>query len=163
MAKPTVKLNKAKSTDGNGLEDHFKGLNKAKKHVTIGIQQDAHDYSDGTSVLMVAQIGEYGNAANNIPPRHFLSRSVEMDKSWYTSKIKKVLKAYDKKSKFITTAFNEMGRKGVARVQSYIEQNNIGMTSNKPSTIAAKGGNQPMVDTGHLVRQIDYKQEGGKL
>lgn len=159
-----MKLNKSKSTDGKGLQTHFSGLDKAKKHVTIGIQADAHDYADGTSILTVAVAGEFGNARANVRPRHFLSLSVLKDKSFYLSQTKKILKFYKKgKSNFVNIAMTELGRQGVVKVQRNIENNTIGMAGNSSNTAYAKGGNQPMVDTGHLVRQISYKVEGGKL
>lgn len=159
-----LKLNKAKSTDGKGLQTHLRGLDKAKKHLTLGIQSDAHDYADGTSILAVAVAGEYGNAAAKVKPRHFLSLAILKDKNFYSGKIKKILKVYPKgNANFINLAMAELGRQGVSKVQNNIEHNTIGMRRNEESTIRAKGGNQPMVDTGHLVRQISYNQEGGKL
>lgn len=157
-----MKLNKAKSTDGKGLQAHFKGLDKAKKHVTIGIQADAQDYADGTPILKVAISGEYGNARAHVKPRHFLSLSILKDKNFYLSKTKAILKYYKKgETNFINVAMTELGRQGVEKVQKNIEQNTIGMHANSENTAYAKGGNQPMVDSGHLVRQITYKAEGG--
>lgn len=159
-----LKLNTAKSTDGKGLETHLRGLDKAKKHLTLGIQADAHDYADGTSILAVAVSGEYGNARAKVKPRHFLSLSILRDKNFYLDKTKKILKAYKKGgTNFVNIAMAELGRQGVSKVQNNIEHNTIGMRRNEESTVRAKGGNQPMIDTGHLVRQISYNQEGGKL
>jgi len=159
-----MKINKSKSTNGKGLEMHFKGLDKAKKHVTIGLQADAQDYADGTSILMVAVSGEYGNARANVKPRRFLSSAILKDKTFYLDKTKKILKVYKKgNTNFVNVAMTELGRQGVVKVQKNIENNTIGMHANAESTARAKGGNQPMVDTGHLVRQITYKVEGGKL
>jgi len=157
-----MKINKAKSTDGKGLINHFSGLKKADSSLTVGVQQDAHDYADGTSVLMVAMVGEFGNASRNIAPRHFLSRAVKVDERFYKSRIIFILKKYDKDPKVINLMMNELGRQSSNKVQKHIEANDIGMAPNKPSTANAKGGNQPMVDTGHLARQIDYKTERGR-
>ena len=159
-----MKINKSKSTDGKGLITHFKGLDKARKHVTLGLQADAQDYADGTSILQVAISGEFGNARNNVKPRHFLSLAVHKDKDFYLSKTKKILKFYKMCDvNFVNTAMTELGRQGVVKVQKNIENNTIGMRANSENTASAKGGNQPMVDSGHLVRQITYQTEGGKL
>ena len=158
-----MKLSKSKSTDGKGLISHYKGLDKAKKHITIGIQPDAQDYADGTSILTVAVAGEYGNARLRIKPRYFLSRSVSKDHAFYQARIRKLLKAYRKgAATFLNVGLSELGRQGVAKVRENIETNSIGMAGNSPNTIQAKGGDQPMVDSGHLVRQIDFRLEGGK-
>lgn len=157
-----MKLNKAKSTDGKGLTKHFSGLRKADNSLTVGVQQDAHDYEDGTSVLMVALVGEYGNASKNIVPRHFLSRAIETDERFYKQKITFILKKYNGESKLINIMMNELGRQSSNKVKDHIEGNDIGMAPNKPSTANAKGGNQPMIDSGHLVRQIDYKTGRGR-
>ena len=154
-----MKLDKSKSTEGNGLTKHFTGLRKADNAMTVGVQQDAHDYPDGTSVLMVAMVGEFGNASKNIVPRHFLSRAVEVDERYYKQRIVKILKRYDKDHKLINIMMNQLGSDSMQKVKGHIEANNIGMAPNKESTAFAKGGNQPLVDTGHLVRQIDYKNE----
>jgi len=105
-----MKINKAKSTDGKGLINHFSGLKKADSSLTVGVQQDAHDYADGTSVLMVAMVGEFGNASRNIAPRHFLSRAVKVDERFYKSRIIFILKKYDKDPKVINLMMNELGR-----------------------------------------------------
>ena len=157
-----MKLNKSKSTDGNGLTKHFSGLKKADNSLTVGVQQDAHDYPDGTSVLMVAMVGEFGNASNNIVPRHFLSRAVEVDERFYKSRITFILKKYDKDPKLVNIMMGELGRQSSEKVRKHIEANDIGMAPNKASTANAKGGNQPLVDSGHLARQIDYKTERGR-
>ncbi len=155
-----VRLNKAKSTDGNGLLTHFKGLDKSHSSITVGIQANAQNYANGTSILDVAVSGEFGNARANVKPRRFLSLSVLRDKSFYVSRIKKILKKYTKgNSKFLKTSMVELGRQSTKKVQSNIENNTIGMLANTENTAQAKGGNQPMVDTGHLVRQISYKLE----
>lgn len=150
-----------KSTDNKGLIAHFKGLTTAKSGIYTGIHADAHDYADGTDVMTVAMVGEFGNASNNIPPRHFLSRSISIDKAYYQNMIFKTLATYTFKdnAQFIEAKFREIGRQSVKLSQSHIEKNSIGMTPNTPATANRKGGNQPMIDTGHLVQQIDYKLE----
>ena len=159
---PTFKKNKKLSTDGKGLEAHFNGLKLANKHVTIRIHEDAEDYPDHTSVVMVATVGEFGNASAGVPPRHFLSRSLDKEKHYYKSRIKKILSQYKGKASGINIAFSELGRQGVENTVAHIESNDIAMTGNKPSTIRRKGGDQPMVASSHLLQQIDYQQSGSK-
>lgn len=157
-----MKLNKSKSTDGKGLTTHFNGLRKANNAVTVGVQPDAHDYPDGTSVILIATLGEFGDASRGLVPRHFLSRAVEADKDFYKHRVKFILKAYDKDPKLINLMMRQLGIESQTKVKAHVEHNTIGMAGNKPSTAFAKGGNQPMIDTGHLVRQIESKTERNK-
>ena len=155
-----IKKNPSKSTDGTGLLLHAMGLKKANNGVTVGVQEDAHDYADGTSVLMVAMLGEFGDASNGLVPRHFLSRAVETDKDFYKKRIIGILKKYNKgETTLVNMMMIELGQQARLRVINHVEKNTIGMAENKASTAWQKGGNQPMVDTGHLLRQIDYKNE----
>ncbi len=64
------------------------------------------------------------------------------------------------KSKNPAPALRALGRSAVKTIRTDVENNLIGMERNAPSTALAKGGNQPMVDTGHLLRQVDYKMRG---
>lgn len=154
------KLNKAKSTDGKGLVTHYNGLKKSNSSLVVGVHHDAHDYDDGTSVLLVAMLGEFGDASSGLVPRHFLSRSVDIDKAFYKTRMKLMLKRYNKDAPTgLEIMFNQLGLEAKSKVITHIERNDIGMADNKFTTAIAKGGNQPMVDTGHLLRQIDYKLE----
>lgn len=123
--------------------------------VEVGIFSDAPDYPDGTPILVVAHANEFGGKAGSPPPRNWLKKSVGKDKAEYQEHFRKLLK----KPKGIerTTLLKAVGRIAVENVQDHLERNDIGMAANKESTQRAKGGNSPMIDTQHLIRNINYK------
>ena len=54
---------------------------------------------------------------------------------------------------------DEIGKRSVNAVQQHLEKNDIGLPSNKTSTQRQKGGDSPIINTRHLIRNIDYKKE----
>ena len=131
--------------------------------LTVGLHRDAQDYHDDggnlganevTGVVEVGAKHEFG--VGNFPARPWLSRSIKAEKRAITANVTKALKiAADGGN--ATGQYKKMGRKLVTAIRQHVEGNDIGLAANAPSTVEAKGGNQPMVDTGHLLRQVDYK------
>ena len=56
-----------KDTGATGLEQRMRELGQA---VTFGVHEDAEPYPDGTSVVMVGAVQEYGS--EDVPARSFL-------------------------------------------------------------------------------------------
>jgi len=149
----------AKSGWSNSGKVNVKALNKYKHKasISVGIHEDAPDYPDGTSLAMVANILEFGT--EKIPEYRWLEKSVVADKSIYTALFTKALRrAKDSKAQF-NLSMEEIGKRAVNAVQQHVERNDIGLPANKPATQNMKGGDSPLIDSRHLIRNIDYKRE----
>jgi len=132
--------------------------------LTVGLHPDAQDYNDEggalgsgevTSVVMIGAIHEFGVGIQ--PKRPWLSGSIKKEEQAIEKKIQGALKDVPKNTDGYKIAMGNIGKWTVSRIRKNVETNAIGLTPNKPATARRKGGNQPMVDTGHLLRQVDWK------
>ena len=124
--------------------------------LSIGLHSDAQDYQDTgvslgadtvTSVVMVGAIHEFGLGVQ--PKRPWLSASFKKDLQWYKSQVAKYVKG--------EVALDFIGSEGVKKIKHHVWTNDIGLAAEKPATQKAKGGSSPMIDTGHMLKQVDYK------
>ena len=117
--------------------------------VQIGFLENAR-YPDGTSVAMVAAINEYGKPPSQ-PPRPFFRQMItERSKEWPDA-VQKLLKSHDYAADATLADMGEL-------IKGELADSIVQFTSPplKPSTIAAKGFDKPLVDTGVMLRSIDY-------
>jgi hypothetical protein len=108
-------------------------------------------YPDGTSVPMVAAINEYGAPSRGIPPRPFFrSMIAEKSKEWPDA-VQKLLKAHGYAADATLMDMGEL-------IKGELQQSIVDLISPPlaASTIAAKGSSKPLVDTGVMLRSVDY-------
>ena len=70
---------KSKITGGNKVNKAIAELKKIAKEpskIKVGLPKDASPYPDGTSVIMVGLIHEFGSSDGRIPERSFLRSSL---------------------------------------------------------------------------------------
>jgi hypothetical protein len=143
-------------TGGTKLEAHLKGLAKKlsnAKSVKVGFLEGA-TYPDGTPVAMVAAIQNFGAPAVGIPPRPFFSNMVrEKGPNWGKS-LSEILKA-QKMDAAKSLALTGKGIEGQLH-QSIVDTNAPPLAK---ATIAAKGFDKPLVDTGHMLNSINSEVE----
>ncbi|HEV2540198.1 MAG TPA: hypothetical protein VGU03_10875 [Frateuria sp.] len=116
----------------------------------LGFLENA-TYPDGTPVAYIAAINEYGNPANNQPPRPFFRRMIAEKSPGWGASMAKVLKAADCN---LDVAFGRMGEGIRGQLQASIRQ--LDAPALAAATIAAKGFEKPLVDTGHMLNSVDY-------
>ena len=97
-------------------------------------------------------IGEY---TVNIPPRPFLRNTINENSAHWVQQIASLLQAnnYDAKK-----VLRLMGPEIVGQVQASIEK--MQDPPNAPSTVAKKGFNNPLIDSGKMRREVNYEVEG---
>lgn len=121
--------------------------------VRVGFPADA-TYPDGTSLPLVAAIQEYGAPSRGIPPRPFMRNTVAEHGSEWPDAAASLLVAsgYD--------AAKTLGLVGEG-IKGQLEQSIVGFASppNAPSTIAKKGFDAPLRDTGHMLNSITVEVE----
>ena len=117
--------------------------------VQVGIIEQA-TYKDGQSVAQVAAWNEFGTT--HIPSRPFFRQTITQNKSQWAKHAASVLKAhhYD-----VPLALGLMGE--VVKGQLIDTIQNFNQPPNAASTVAKKGFNKPLIDTGALWRSIDYQ------
>lgn len=117
--------------------------------VKVGLPRDSNNYPDGTSVILVGTVQEFGSPTNNIPERSFLRSTVFEKRQEYMLFFKslgnKILKNEMKPDK----ALRLLG----LQVQTDVREK---ITTIDEPPLKSREGN-PLVDTGHLRSSINFK------
>lgn len=117
--------------------------------VQVGFLENAR-YPDGTLVAMVAAINEYGKPPSQ-PPRPFFRNMINQHSDEWGQQTAKLLKSHDYAADATLADMGEL-------IKGELQQSITEFTSPplKASTIAAKGFDKPLVDTGVMLRSVDY-------
>jgi hypothetical protein len=121
--------------------------------LTVGFMEGA-SYPDGTSVPMVAAIQEFGAPARNIPPRPFFRNMIAAKAESWPDAVAALLEINDYDA---THALMQTGEAIKGQLQQSIKDTNSPPLA--PATIARKGFDKPLIDTGVMINSIDYKVE----
>lgn len=132
------------------LREIARNLDQPSK-LRVGFLENA-TYPNGTLVGMIAAIQDFGAPRVNIPPRPFFRNMIADKKDEWPVAIAGLLKSSDYDVKY---ALEQTGQaiSGQLR-QSIVDTNTPPL---KPQTIARKGFDKPLVDTGHMLNSIDYE------
>ena len=138
--------------DTSGLRLLKKKLKKAK--VKVGLPKGSDNYKDGTSVIEVGAIHEFGSPSKKIPERSFIRSTINEQKETY-SKIAQsqgILIINGKQS--LSKALEHIGIWGQREIQKKFTNND--WAKNSLLTIKSKGSSKPLIDTGHLRQSITW-------
>jgi hypothetical protein len=146
---------RAQRTTGNAVAisdsvtRHLKELAaKMSGSVEVGFLEGA-TYPDGTPVAAVAFWNEYGN--DFTPPRPFFRTMIAKESPSWGPKLAGALKATGDGDKALALMGEDIQG---ALIQSI---NDFTTPALAPSTIAAKGFDKPLIDTGHMVNSTSYR------
>lgn len=118
--------------------------------ILVGVRPDGGD----PDIAQIAEWQEFGTKDGHVPERSFLRATVDERKTLIanllTDAVKKVVRGAKPKN-----AYGQVGRRVVFEVQRRISSRID--PPNAPSTIAKKGSDKPLIDTGHLHTSIDYE------
>jgi len=133
----------------------------AKRRVKVGILQSKGGgeptESGGATMVDIGTIHEFGAPKAGIPERSFLRRT-------FREKKRDLAKITTQLSKKVVTgklthkrALEILGAWGAAQVQKRITSEGHIPPPLKPRTVARKGSDRPLVDTGRLVQSISWE------
>lgn len=129
--------------------------NLSDKQLKVGFI-DGATYPDGTPVAMVAATNEYGNPANNQPPRPFFRNAIAEHESEWLDAISRGLQ----KGVPIDDVLAAVGERAVGDVVQSIAT--IMDPPLSPATIASRkskgnSSTKPLVDTKVMIRDVHYE------
>lgn len=132
----------------------------ADHHVDIGILDgEVHPDGDGQTIATIGAHNEFGVFSKNLPARSFLRMPITLQIEDIKDSVRLNAKAniLDQNVKGI---FEDMGAAAVEVVREAFDTQGWGQwPDNAPYTIAKKGRNEPLVDTGVLRDKIDWRAE----
>lgn len=129
--------------------------NLSDKQLKVGFI-DGATYPDGTPVAMVAATNEYGNPANNQPPRPFFRNAIAEHESEWMDAISRGLQ----KGVPLDDVLAVVGEKAVGDVVQSIAT--LMDPPLSPATIASRkskgnASTKPLVDTKVMIRDVHYE------
>lgn len=123
---------------------------QAKKQVlTVGFFDQT--YPDGKRIGKIATINEYGVPEHNQPPRPFMWYTILKNRSKWLDILQEVLT----ENLDVKKSLNILGDVVAEDVSEMIKV--FAYPPNAPSTIARKGFNDPLVDTGLMRDSVTWK------
>jgi len=132
---------------------YFKELEQlAKMEVQVGFQTDSGSYENGATLAEVAAYNELGTSST--PARPFMRKSFENHEKELQNACDQVNKTLAKGG---TTqqALDELGAFVKGLVQEEIVSGDF--APNADSTIAKKGSDKPLIDTGFMRQSVNYQ------
>ncbi len=129
--------------------------NLSEKQLKVGFI-DGATYPDGTPVAMVAATNEYGNPANNQPPRPFFRNAIAQHESEWLDAISRGLQ----KGVSLDDVLAVVGERAVGDVVQSIAT--LMDPPLSPATIASRkskgnASTKPLVDTKVMIRDVHYE------
>lgn len=117
--------------------------------VKVGLPKGSNAYPDGTSVIEVGVLHEFGSAAKNVPQRSFLRATVEQNQQNYKRLFKRLGRELVRGETTELKALKVVGQRVEGDVKSRISDG-VG-----PALKGRDG--TPLIDTGHLRQSIRYQ------
>jgi hypothetical protein len=111
-------------------------------------------YPDGTSIPTVAVTQNFGSPAKGIPPRPFFSNMVADKSPGWAGSFGRIL---DDNGMDVARSLALMGAGIAGQLRQSIRDTNTPALA--PATIAAKGFDKPLIDTGVMFQSVDFEIE----
>lgn len=147
-----------------GVIDRDLGFNRIMRdlqkmdglEVVAGMLKDSGKASNGASYVDIATWNEYGT--RRIPARPFIRISADTNKAaWSKMAQQAVNDVIDGDSP--REAAKVIGHRMVEDIRKVFGDTSK-LKDNAPSTIAKKGRNEPLVDSGEMRRRVNFRVEG---
>lgn len=141
-----------------GVEGLAKRRTKASAEgmrVKIGLPVGSSPYPDGTDVILVGAVQEFGSADGSIPERSWLRRAMRANRKEHSAAARKLARTVELGEGNPKEALEKLGLIAAGNVRQTIVA--VASPPNKPGTVRAKGSSNPLVDTGHLVQSVTHK------
>jgi hypothetical protein len=153
-------LEMVKISGGEGFEAKLAeiadGLQKAAR-LRVGFMEGSV-YPDGTPVPLVAAINEFGQTRlhPNQPPRPFMRAAINEHADEWPAEVKALLIEHDYDAEKVLALMGET-------ITAEIRESIIAFTTPglAPSTIARKGFEKPLVDSGQMLKSVNYEVDSG--
>ena len=134
-------------------------MRSLKDTVLIGVPAGAKE-PDGTSMAEIAARNEFGSADGTTPERPALRTGIRRGQPLFRRIGEAGLRGIVQGKTTEAVVLGRLGLAGVAAVQSEIVNGDF--APNAPSTIAKKGSDKPLIESGSFRQHITYVIDGGQ-
>ena len=144
---PKIKISKPANKALKRLKEMQTSLDSTRVHV--GLTRHANAYPDGTSVVMVAAVHEFGSEASGVPERSFLRSTLNANRRKYKKMFRKLAEHVARGRMSTNEALGTLGLQLQTDVKTTIDD------IKDPPLLHRKGN--PLWDTGHLIQSITFE------
>lgn len=141
----------------NALKKTLKDIRASKAHVRVGVFEDANARTDGMTQAKLAAIHEYGAPSVGVPERSFLRSTFDARRDEYIEQLRKLVKDVYVQRISPERALGLVGVQAAADIKKGITTGDGIPPPLQAATIARKGSDRPLVDTGRLLNSITWK------
>lgn len=139
------------------IKKELQSLNTA--YTKVGIQAGTK-HKEGGSLVTIAATNEFGSEDGRVPERSFIRSTTREERGNIEAmKIKIMRRVYEGRLGW-RQAMAVIGEYMEAKIKKKITD--IRTPPNAPSTIARKGSDKPLIDTGHMRSQIRHVEGRGR-
>jgi hypothetical protein len=130
---------------------NLEALGKADPIIEVGVRAS----TAGADLVLIATVNEFGSANGHVPERSFIRSTADENREKYGRLSQRaVTRGIDKGVGEFERELGKVGAVMAGDVQRKIIT--LSRPPNAPSTIAKKGSDSPLVDTGRLGQSIDF-------
>lgn len=131
--------------------------------VFVGVRDNGDTDDDGTPLVLIAAVNEFGSVDGHVPERSYLRSTADAKRDEYAAAIVAIVDAAMKapagqSDRVVRRGLGRLGAKAVGDVKRTITA--LDTPANAPSTIEKKGADNPLIDTGRLRQSIDFDVRG---
>lgn len=157
MIRPTVSLLDTQKVE-QALKQLAERLN-GETRVLAGVPKGAGTYEDGLTLATIAAVNNFGSADGQIPARPVLGPAIEKGAPQYLRLAEVMIPKVLTGEMTMLTLLEQMGNLAEGHIKQEITD--LKDPPNAPSTIAAKGSDNPLIDTGAFRQSIRYVIDDG--
>ncbi len=132
----------------------LKGRDQLAIGYPLGTSGTSTAYPDGTPVIMVAAINQFGSQSRHIPARDFMTPGGVLAMKAAAPIIKKLIPKVNQGLTTRKAVLELLGPVAVGEFQQAITD--LNEPANALSTIKAKGSSNPLIDTGLMKQTLTY-------
>ncbi|MDQ3202570.1 MAG: hypothetical protein M3Q94_10480 [Pseudomonadota bacterium] len=122
--------------------------------VLAGVPKGAGTYEDGLTLATIAAVNNFGSADGTIPARPTLGPAIEKGAPQYQRLAEVMIPKVLTGEMTMLTLLEQMGNLAEGHIKQEITD--LKTPPNAASTIAAKGSDNPLIDTGAFRQSIRY-------
>lgn len=139
----------------DALKRRVQRLNESSVRVGV-VSEQAHDPESGIGMAELAAIHEFGSPAANIPERSFIRRTLDEKRDSIATLCARLTGAVVEGKMDEQQALGLLGAYASGQIRTFMLQGPHIPPPLKPATIARKGSDRPLVDTGRLAAAISW-------
>jgi hypothetical protein len=157
MISPTVSLIGKQQVEEalKALAERLEGATR----VLVGVPEGAGMYEDGLTIATIAAVNNFGSADGRIPARPFLAPAIDKGAPQYQRLAELMIPKVLSSEMTMLMLLEQMGQLAEGHIKQEITD--IDSPPNAAATIARKGSDNPLIDTGAFRQSIRYVIDDG--